>query len=783
MANGSAITASRPTKATKTLEVTVWKPAARQIIILSQERIVEHPVDPLPASRHELDARGHDVVCAPQRRAGGHAPARAGLARMPADGLRGARASALQPKLRRTSTRPRTITAMGSAHHHAQADVADEAAPERPAGQCRPEGSLLRQRLPIAMAALGPGRDRPLPWARRCHLSRAASAAPASTRAASSAHHEPPASRDRATGLSRVAPDAVLMIRGSPNVYPFQRRPAPPPGRAGRPGPSDHPRRRGGLPTRGMTTAPRRPPRSPPSTRGSPSQSDAYELVGVLRGDRLGLYLDRFASNEPVTDAKIAVTVGGDEEVQAEAAPDGTYTVASPKFAGEGPLELIFAVTAPGGDDLLIGTLQLPAKRSRRGSGPGAGLAASSPAEHPDRAASATSRWPTPYVIAGVALALGFLLGLVARSRRKLVPVAGLALVVLLVSTAYAFAHEGHDHGARQRRPPCQRATRPRRLPDGTVFVPKPSQRLLERAHHRHEAGGGAEGGEPDRPGHRRPEPLRPRPEHQRRPHHRARERPAAPRPGGQEGRRAGAGRAGRAPGGPHHDLRAGGRDRAGDRGRRDQAQARAPARRSAASRRRARSPTPRPSSRACAAAARSCARPGSSRRSCARPSTASSPRREVVAGQVVARPGRALPDRRPEGALGRGARLRRDRSRQGHRRQRAAAVDGTPLKLALPGLQPALQQQATRRAVRGREPAGDLVRRPAGDGRRPERRARSSGIILPRDAVVRGANGEAVVWRHTDPERFEARPVRTEPFDATRAGRSGPASPRASGS
>jgi hypothetical protein len=34
---------------------------------------------------------------------------------------------------------------------------------------------------------------------------------------------------------------------------------------------------------------------------------------------------------------------------------------------------------------------------------------------------------------------------------------------------------------------------------------------------------------------------------------------------------------------------------------------------------------------------------------------------------------------------------------------------------------------------------------------------------------VVRGGSGEAVVWRHTDPERFEARPVRTEPFDATR--------------
>jgi hypothetical protein len=92
------------------------------------------------------------------------------------------------------------------------------------------------------------------------------------------------------------------------------------------------------------------------------AQSDAYELVGVLRGDRLGIYLDRFASNEPVTDARMAVTIGGDQEVQAEAAADGTYTVTSPRFAGEGPLELIFAVTAPSGDDLLIGTLQLPAK-------------------------------------------------------------------------------------------------------------------------------------------------------------------------------------------------------------------------------------------------------------------------------------------------------------------------------------------------------------------------------------------------------------------------------------
>ena len=43
------------------------------------------------------------------------------------------------------------------------------------------------------------------------------------------------------------------------------------------------------------------------------------------------------------------------------------------------------------------------------------------------------------------------------------------------------------------------------------------------------------------------------------------------------------------------------------------------------------------------------------------------------------------------------------------------------------------------------------------------------TGLIVPKDAVVRSANGEAVVWLSLEPERFEARPVRTQQFDATR--------------
>jgi membrane fusion protein, heavy metal efflux system len=46
---------------------------------------------------------------------------------------------------------------------------------------------------------------------------------------------------------------------------------------------------------------------------------------------------------------------------------------------------------------------------------------------------------------------------------------------------------------------------------------------------------------------------------------------------------------------------------------------------------------------------------------------------------------------------------------------------------------------------------------------------AATTGLIVPRDAVVRSSNGEAIVWVHAEPERFESRPVRTQPFDATR--------------
>ena len=44
---------------------------------------------------------------------------------------------------------------------------------------------------------------------------------------------------------------------------------------------------------------------------------------------------------------------------------------------------------------------------------------------------------------------------------------------------------------------------------------------------------------------------------------------------------------------------------------------------------------------------------------------------------------------------------------------------------------------------------------------------AQQAGLALPRMSVVRGGNGQSIVYEHTAPERFEPREVRVEPLDA----------------
>ena len=96
-----------------------------------------------------------------------------------------------------------------------------------------------------------------------------------------------------------------------------------------------------------------------------------------------------------------------------------------------------------------------------------------------------------------------------------------------------------------------------------------------------------------------------------------------------------------------------------------------------------------------------------------------------------------------------------------------AVADDNTAMKLSFEGWSRTLQQQATvlQFAIVNPPPSIRVGQPVTVTAQQSET---TTGIVIDRDAVVRGNNGETIVWRHADPELFEARTVRTQPFDAT---------------
>ena len=77
------------------------------------------------------------------------------------------------------------------------------------------------------------------------------------------------------------------------------------------------------------------------------SRSENFELVGVVRGDRLVVFMDRYASNDPVTDATIEINAQG-ATVPAQPQSDGTFLVTAPWLSQPGTVDLVFVVTAGG---------------------------------------------------------------------------------------------------------------------------------------------------------------------------------------------------------------------------------------------------------------------------------------------------------------------------------------------------------------------------------------------------------------------------------------------------
>lgn len=84
-----------------------------------------------------------------------------------------------------------------------------------------------------------------------------------------------------------------------------------------------------------------------------------FELVGVLDGLQLTLYLDRYADNAPVLGADLEVDLGG--TVLKAVAHDDHYEVTLPAAPEPGVLPLIATISTADAADLLLGELNLHA--------------------------------------------------------------------------------------------------------------------------------------------------------------------------------------------------------------------------------------------------------------------------------------------------------------------------------------------------------------------------------------------------------------------------------------
>lgn len=106
-----------------------------------------------------------------------------------------------------------------------------------------------------------------------------------------------------------------------------------------------------------------------PSQTVSPratTASESFEAVAVLEDGKLALYLDRFASNEPVSGAKVEIEGGGLSGLATESSP-GVYVM---NAAAITPSKHPLTITVEAGDDIDLLSAVLDASLPQAGAAP-----------------------------------------------------------------------------------------------------------------------------------------------------------------------------------------------------------------------------------------------------------------------------------------------------------------------------------------------------------------------------------------------------------------------------
>lgn len=86
--------------------------------------------------------------------------------------------------------------------------------------------------------------------------------------------------------------------------------------------------------------------------------SETFELVGVISGKQITLYLDRFADNSPVRGAQIELEISG-AKFKVEPLGEDAYTVVLPEVPRPGVLPVTAMLTVGNEADLLAGELDI----------------------------------------------------------------------------------------------------------------------------------------------------------------------------------------------------------------------------------------------------------------------------------------------------------------------------------------------------------------------------------------------------------------------------------------
>lgn len=200
----------------------------------------------------------------------------------------------------------------------------------------------------------------------------------------------------------------------------------------------------------------------PPGGARATLQGDFAEAVIVVADDALTLWLDESDSNTPLT-ATVQLQIDG-QELAVTSESVGRYRVALTNPLDHGAHALLLTVIGTDSADLLTGELLIP--------------------EHEDAAHGHGISWLWALLLLPL-LALVFVV--YGRRQRSALAMAGLFAVLPLLlqlllspsAQAGGDASDGHSHGDETPVATVSNGDAPRRLPDGSLFVPKSVQRLL----------------------------------------------------------------------------------------------------------------------------------------------------------------------------------------------------------------------------------------------------------------------------------------------------------------